>query len=111
MGWREEFGPDYRVPKAIEALVKQGLFKDTSWHLDTSPSFSSRLVKGWLRIWVEHPDPLLRIGPKRYAVEVTKNLNIPGRILIEDDDLGQVMPTIKANAETLDYRKYWRLLE
>lgn len=110
--WRREFLLEYAVPKEIEDLVARDILKDTSWRLDTSPSFSARLAKGWIRIWVEHPDLMHRMGSRfRFSVEVTKNLNIPGRILIEDDDLSVVMPTLLATAENLGYRKYWRLLE
>lgn len=110
--WRREFPPEYEVPKEIEDLVRQGVIEDTSWALDSSPSFSARLVKGWIRLWVEHPDILYRTGSQyRYSVEVTKNLALPGRTLIEDDDLAQVMPTFMASVENLGYRKHWRLLE
>ncbi len=109
--WRREFPPEYDVPRQIEELVKSGVLQDTSWRLDTSPSFSARLAKGWIRLWVEYPDLIHRIGsPYRYSVEVTKSLNIPGRRLIEDDDLDQVMPTLMAAIENLGYRRHWRLL-
>lgn len=110
--WRQEFPPEYDVPKEIERLVKKGTLQDTSWGLDSSPSFSARLVKGWIRLWVEHPNPLYRLGSRyRFSVEITKNLAIQGRTLIEDDELKEVLPTLLASAETLDYRRYWRLLE
>jgi hypothetical protein len=112
MAWKEEFPPEYRIPREIEDLVHRGILQDTSWSLDASPSFSARLMKGWIRLWVEHPELKHRLGGSlRYSVEVTKNLNIPGRRLIEDDDLGQVMPTLMAAVENLGYRRHWRLLE
>jgi hypothetical protein len=110
--WRHEFPPEYDVPKKVEDLVAQDILEDTSWGMDASPSFSARLVKGWIRLWVEHPDVLYRLGSRyRYSVEVTKNLALPGRILIEDDDLELVMPTLMAAVENLGYRRHWRLLE
>lgn len=109
--WREEFGPVYHVPKAVESLVARGLLEDTSWHTDSSPSFSARLVKrGWLRLWVEHPDPRFRQGPHRYAVEVTPDLSESGRILIESDSLDFIMPTLMANLEKLGVKSRFRLL-
>jgi hypothetical protein len=112
MAWKEEFPPEYKVPTEIEDLVRQGILEDSSWGLDASPSFSARLMKGWIRLWVEHPDLYHRMGSSyRFSVEVTKSLNIPGRTLIEDDKLSIVMPTLMAAVENLGYRRHWRLLE
>jgi hypothetical protein len=112
MAWSDEFPPEYEIPKEIEDLVRQGVLKDTSWRYDASPSFSARLAKGWIRLWVEHPELMNRMGSRhRFSVEVTKNLNIPGRRLIEDDDLELVMPTLMGAVENLGYLRHWRLLE
>jgi len=112
MGWQTEFPPEYNIPREIEDLVRRDVIKDTSWRLDASPSFSARLAKGWIRLWIEHPKLQYRLGsPYRFSVEVTKNLNIPGRRLIEDNVLSEVMPTFMGAIENLGYRRHWRLLE
>ena len=93
-------------------MVRNGLLEDTSWRYDASPSFTARLVKGWLRLWVEHPEVRYRIGsPYRYSIEVTKNIHLPGRRLLEDDELEFIMPTLIATIENLGIRRHWRLLD
>jgi hypothetical protein len=111
MSWRRYF-PDYRVPSKILALVDSGALEDASKPDDPAPSFVFKSVKkGWFRIWVEHPDPgLRRAGPYRYRVETTEDLGAEGRLLVQDDVLSVVWPTLMVNFHLSSVKKRWRLL-
>lgn len=111
MSWRRYF-PDYRVPAKILELVRSGTLEDASRADDPAPSFIFKSVKkGWFRIWVEHPDPeRRRAGPFRYRVETTTDLSQEGRLLIQDDVLSEVWPTLIVNFNLCAAKKHWRLL-
>lgn len=69
MGWREEFGDDYEVPKWFDDHPD---LEDTSWKNDVSPSFETGTdhpdypENPRVRIWVEHRQPHLREIPSRH---------------------------------------------
>jgi hypothetical protein len=111
MSWRRYFR-DYEVPARIQDLVDRELLEDASRPDDPAPSFIAKLYnRGWLRIWVEHPElQLRRAGPYRYRVEIAKDLDDMGRLLIEDNVLQEVWPTIYANLKALGAKSRWRLM-
>lgn len=111
MSWRRDF-PDYDVPLRLQDLVDRGLLQDVSAPDDPAPSFAAKLLKrGWVRIWVEHPDfDRRRAGPFRYRVETTDDLSGGGRLLIQDDSLGAVWPTFYAALKILGVKSNFRLL-
>lgn len=77
--WKEEFPSSYQVPVEILELVFDGFLEDMSWRQDPCPSFGRKLKdKNWVRLWVEHPDPVQRIGwPDRYTIIVQPEPSIP----------------------------------
>lgn len=111
MPWRRDF-PDYDVPIRIQDLVDRGLLEDVSAPDDPAPAFIARLVKrGWIRLWVEHPDfERRRAGPFRFRVEITDDLSDYGRVLLEDDVLNMVWPTLYTNVRILGVKSRFRLL-
>lgn len=111
MPWRRDF-PEYDVPRRLQDLVDQGLLEDVSAPDDPAPSFIAKLLKrGWVRVWVEHPDfDRRRAGPLRYRVEVTDDLSDFGRSLIEDDALGAVWPTLYSILKILGVKSRFRLM-
>lgn len=111
MPWRRDF-PDYDVPRCIQDLVERGLLEDVSAPEDPAPSFIAKLLKrGWLRVWVEHPDfDRRRAGPFRYRAEITDDLPALGRLLIQDDALAAVWPTLYSNLKILGAKSRFRLL-
>lgn len=71
MGWIKEFGRQFRVPKQVSSLVRQGLLYDRSWRNDVAPSFGVNLKGGLIAVlWVDHPSASRREFPenKRYLV-------------------------------------------
>lgn len=67
--WKNEFGKEYDIPDEVLSLVSKGLAEDVSWHNDICPSFGYYDDDVNLRLWVEHPDPDLRIpGMLRFFV-------------------------------------------
>lgn len=111
MSWRRFFR-DYDVPARIQDLVDRGLLEDASRSDDPAPSFIAKLYnRGCLRIWVEHPElKFRRAGPYRYRVEIAKNLDETGRLLIEDNVLQEVWPTFYATLRSLGAKSRWRLM-
>lgn len=94
MSWREEFGGDWAVPRAVEQMVDEKIARDTSSRHDAAPSFSAPLSgKRFIRLWVEHPSFLKRRGgPHRFRLEVTRSLSEEGREWIVSDQLHEVLP-------------------
>lgn len=111
MSWRQFFR-DYQVPARIQDLVDRGLLEDASRADDPAPSFIAKLYnRGWLRIWVEHPElALRRAGPYRYRVEIARDLDETGRLLIEDNILQEVWPTFFASLKALGAKSRFRLM-
>jgi hypothetical protein len=81
MGFAEEFGHQYEVPRILPFLMGKGILQDMSWHNDAAPSFGLRgEEKGEhsleVRLWVDHILKTHReVGGRRYTVTV-----------MEDDD-------------------------
>lgn len=112
MPWRRDF-PGYDVPSRIQDLVDRGLLEDVSAPEDPAPSFIAKLVKrGWLRVWIEHPDfERRRAGPFRFRVEIALDLSDVGRLLIQDDLLTEVWPTLYSNLTILGVKSRFRLMD
>lgn len=92
--WKEEFPSSYRIPKEIVRLVEDGVIEDMSWRQDPAPSFGRKLRdKNWVRLWVEHPDPLRRIGwDQRLTVIVQPDPAIPfGLKMVSTEDLYEAL--------------------
>lgn len=92
--WHEEFPSVYRVPLEIVKLVESGVVEDMSWRQDPAPSFGRKLKnKNWVRLWVEHPDPVQRIGwDRRYTVIVQPDPSIPfGWKMVATDDIYEAL--------------------
>jgi len=111
MPWRRDF-PEHAVPKRIQNLVDSGFLEDATRPEDPAPSFIAKLLKGsWLRVWVEHPEMAeRRAGPWRYRVEIAKDLDEEGRLLIEDNSVEFIWPTLISNLKILGVKSRWRLM-
>lgn len=67
--WLREFGPEYAIPQEI--LTAPGLV-DASWGNNSCPSFEASIEDdaAIVVLWVEHPEPWLRIDEDapRFAI-------------------------------------------
>lgn len=89
MNWTEEFPPTYHVPSRICALVFDGVLEDMSSRHDDCPSFGARLrSRDWVRLWVEHPQPVARKGwSSRFTVIVQPDpMVLFGRRMLQTED-------------------------
>jgi hypothetical protein len=67
MTWKKEFGYNWKVPHAVDALVEAGKLTDESWHNDAMPRFWTGPEGEWPKyeLWVAHWDPRVRADKLR----------------------------------------------
>lgn len=95
--WREEFAPDFDIPKRVEDLILEGRLVDESWHNDACPSFSRPGSEA--RLWIEHPDPTLRDSGMEYRFFVSKSTDeedVVEEPLYVGDDLEAAIRALEA---------------
>lgn len=102
-GWKDEFGAEYAVPAALDAMVEAGTLADQSWHNDVAPSFT--LVEhehdgdlwddGLPRLWVNHPDRENREYENAPRFLVT-GAEVEDEALYEGEDLDAALAALRA---------------
>lgn len=75
MGWKEQFGEGYEVPRFIQWLVDTQMLSDLSYGNDVAPSFGiyDEDTETWIRLWVEHPLRSARERDEEERFSVTWN--------------------------------------
>jgi hypothetical protein len=108
--WVHEFGPRWKVPAEIDALVESGYLNDASWHNDVLPHFTRQTTdgSGTYNLWVDAEDPEDRENVRaefRFCLTVEEDdpqVEADPEVLYEGNDVNEAIAALRKEVNSGD---------